>query len=695
MARQWFGRDRRPAEASESHPVQENPEDAEAPDTVDADALEDEVEAEPVEEDVSGSHAAEDHTPSEPDGPGLAARLAAASGHAIARLGTGAIARLPAIGAAMLPRLSRLVATIAGGLLLCASFPSVNWWWAAVVAAALLAWVLKHPATTLAGGFGYGFLFGLAFYLPLLPWISLLVGAVPWLALGTMCALFPGLFGFFAIVLRRLPGWPIWFALVWAGQEWLKSVFPFGGFPWGAVAYGQAEGPLLPLVQLGGVALLSVGVMLLGFSATAIALEIAKWWRTGSRVRAGAPAEAAEDAAPPPPAVVLPGVCICLVLFAAVIAWPQVRHSGAGSGGDPTVTVAAVQGNVPRLGLGFNEQRRAVLDNHVAETLRLAENVRAGAAPQPQFVIWPEDSSDIDPFVNADAAQRIAEAAHAINAPILIGSVLAVPGRDKEPVEYTNTAIVWNPVSGPADRHDKEIVQPFGEYLPMPWLFKQLSGYAGLAGNFIPGKGSDVVHIGGVPVGVATCWEVIFDRVPRKAVLNGAQLLAVPANNATFNKRMSEQQLAFAKVRAVEHDRYVVVAGTTGISAVIAPDGDELVRTDFFQPAYLDIQVRLKTKLTPATQWSPIVQWVLLAAAGAVILAGIRHNRSFPRSFRHRSRPSAESADGGVAAEEPRSDEEAPTTAHDAPPDTAGDYTPLHQKGGPQPRYLGRHRGDK
>ncbi|EUA89930.1 hypothetical protein I551_3573 [Mycobacterium ulcerans str. Harvey] len=86
----------------------------------------------------------------------------------------------------------------------------------------------------------------------------------------------------------------------------------------------------------------------------------------------------------------------------------------------------------------------------------------------------------------------------------------------------------------------------------------------------------------------------------------------MPSNNATFNKTMSEQQLAFAKVRAVEHDRYVVVAGTTGISAVIAPDGRELVRTDFFEPAYLDIQVRLKTRLTPATRWAPILQWLMV-----------------------------------------------------------------------------------
>jgi apolipoprotein N-acyltransferase len=711
MARQWFGRDKRPAEASEREvdPAEERPEiaeDDEAPEAADpqdedAEPHDDGAEPEPKDDDeadgASESRASEEHTPSPPEGPGLAGRLAAATGHAITRLGAGAIARLPVFGAALLPRLPRLVLSIGGGLLLCASFPSVNWWWAAIVAAALLAWVLKHPATTRAGGMGYGFLFGLAFYVPLLPWISSLVGAVPWLALATMCALFPGIFGFFAVIVRGLPGWPIWFALVWVAQEWLKSIFPFGGFPWGSVAYGQAEGPLLPLVQLGGVALLSMGVVLVGFSATAIALEIAKWWRTDSKARGGASTTAAQatDAAPLPPAVVLPGVCICLVLFAAVIVWPQVRHSGAGSGEEPTVTVAAVQGNVPRLGLEFNAQRRAVLDNHVDETLRLAEDVRAGSAPQPQFVIWPEDSSDIDPFVNADAAQRIAEAAHAINAPILIGAVLAVPGRDQGPVEYTNTAIVWNPVTGPADRHDKEIVQPFGEYLPMPWLFKYLSGYANRAGNFVPGKGSDVVQIAGVPVGVSTCWEVIFDRAPRKAVLNGAQLLAVPANNATFNKRMSEQQLAVAKVRAVEHDRYVVVAGTTGISSVIAPDGAELVRTDFFQPAYLDIQVRLKTQLTPATQWGPLVQWVLVAAAGAVILAGMRHNRWFPRPIRLRSRPSAESADRGAAPDEPRPDEEAPAAAHDASPDTGDDYTPLHQRGDPQPRYLGRHRGAK
>ena len=150
--------------------------------------------------------------------------------------------------------------------------------------------------------------------------------------------------------------------------------------------------------------------------------------------------------------------------------------------------------------------------------------------------------------------------------------------------------------TGPGERHDKKIVQPFGEYLPWRGFFRHLSSYADRAGYFVPGSGNGVVHAAGIPIGVTTCWEVIFDRAARESVLNGAQLLAVPANNATFDESMSAQQLAFARLRAVEHDRYVVVAGTTGISAMIAPDGRVLARTAFFEPAYLDAQVRLKSE---------------------------------------------------------------------------------------------------
>ena len=198
----------------------------------------------------------------------------------------------------------------------------------------------------------------------------------------------------------------------------------------------------------------------------------------------------------------------------------------------------------------------------------------------------------------------------------------------------TNTVIVWDPVRGPGERHDKQIVQPFGEYLPWRSFFSHLSSYANRAGYFVPVQGDGVVHAAGIPVGVTTCWEVIFDRAARESVVNGAQLLAVPTNNALFGPSMSEQQLAFAKVRAVEHDRYTVVAGTTGISAVIAPDGHETARTNFFEPAYLDKPVHLNVDVTPATRWGPAVAWVLIAVGGSALFVGILQNGWFIRRLR-------------------------------------------------------------
>jgi apolipoprotein N-acyltransferase len=519
---------------------------------------------------------------------------------------------------ALQSRMVRISVSVGAGLLLCLAFPPFGWWYLALLAVALLAWVLIAPETTKVGGFGYGFAFGLAFYLPLLPWISGLVGAVPWVLLAVLEALFVGVFGLLAVTVRRLPGWSLWFAGVWMVAEWLKSVVPFGGFPWGAVGFSQADSPLLVVAHFGGAPLVSFVVVLAGFSLTAVVMECVQWWGQADR---------SVDA----PAVVVPGACIVVVLMTVALAGPHVRQSGVGAGDEQTVTVAAIQGNVPRLGLEFNAQRRAVLDNHVRETMRLADDVRAGRAPAPAVVIWPENSSDIDPLANRDAAEQISMAAEAIRAPILVGAVIAAPGYSPGEPAALNTVIVWDGVDGPGARHDKKIVQPFGEYLPWRSFFSKLSSYADRAGYFVPGEGTGVVHAAGIPIGVTTCWEVIFDRAARESVLEGAQFLTVPANNATFNEAMSAQQLAFARLRAVEHDRYVVVAGTTGISAMIAPDGRELARTAFFEPAYLDTQIRLKSNITPATRWGPVVQALLVILGVGAVVAGMLHNGGFVR----------------------------------------------------------------
>ena len=198
-----------------------------------------------------------------------------------------------------------------------------------------------------------------------------------------------------------------------------------------------------------------------------------------------------------------------------------------------------------------------------------------------------------------------------------------------------NSMLVWTPTDGPVARHDKKILQPFGEYLPWRPFFRLFSDYADRAGFFVPGGGPAVVPIAGIPVGVATCWEAVFDRAPRESVSNGAQLLSIPTNNATFDETMSRQFLAIARIRAIEHRRPVVVAGTTGISALISSDGQILKESSFFTADHLVASMELNSDLTPATRWARALQGALTTAAIAALMTAAGRSKrrgSTPRT---------------------------------------------------------------
>src|SRR5690606_22574959 len=109
-----------------------------------------------------------------------------------------------------------------------------------------------------------GLAWGLAFFIPHLSWTAIVVGPAVAIALPVLEALFFALFGAAWSWARR--GAVIWrspvlqvlgFAALWVAVEELRAVAPFGGFPWGRLAFAQADSPLLRLAWLGGVPLLS------------------------------------------------------------------------------------------------------------------------------------------------------------------------------------------------------------------------------------------------------------------------------------------------------------------------------------------------------------------------------------------------------------------------------------------------------
>lgn len=523
------------------------------------------------------------------------------------------------------------VGTAAGaGLLLYVGAPPRELWWLAPIVFAVL-WAVLHGRPARAG-FGYGLAFGLGFFVPLLSWAGEFVGPLPWLALATVEALVLALAGAGVAVVSRLPAAPLWAAGVWVAAEALIGRAPFGGFPWGRVAFGQASGIFLPLAAIGGAPLLTAAVVLTGFGAGELLRRVStgSLWPLGSsavefgRLRT----------------VVVPALLAGGPLVAGILAAPMVATTTI----DGSAVVALVQGNVPRAGLDFNAQRRAVLDNHVARTMTLAADVAAGRYPRPALVIWPENSSDIDPLRNPDARAVIDRAARAIGVPILVGAVLRTGDG-----HTTNTAMVWNPRTGPGQRHDKRPM-PFAEYIPYRNFFRLFSAYVDRAGDFVPGNGDSAVDVGPARVGIAICSEVMFDDLVRQGVQSGAQLLAVPTNNATFGfTEMTYQQQAISRVRAVEHGRTVLVAATSGVSAVIAPDGAVEQQTKLFTPDALVAQVPLRSGTTLATRLGPTPEWLLVTLGLSGVAAALVVQSRAKAGQRRGPVPPKEDVDGGSA----------------------------------------------
>lgn len=503
-----------------------------------------------------------------------------------------------------------VLSAVASGLLLFLSFPPRPLWLLAPVGVALLVLVLRRFGTTESvskkSGFGYGFLAGLGFFVPLLPWIGVYVGPLPWLALAAAESLFIGLFGVLAVVVSRNRWWPVSTAAVWSLVEWARSSFPFGGFPWGRLSFGQPDSWLLPLASIGGAPLLSFGVALTGTGLAAIACTLAARKRRPIR------------------GMLIVSVAATSAASIVAVALLPTLVSNEPEAGERTITVAAIQGSVPRLGLDFNSQRRAVLDNHVRETFALADEVSAGRVDRPDLVVWPENASDIDPLRNADAASEITAASEAVGAPILVGTVLVNDDRTT-----TNSVIAWDGAEGPGERHDKKIIQPFGEYLPYRSFFRMFSEYADKAGYFIPGSGNGVVHSAGIAAGIATCYEVAFDRALTESVRSGAEFIAIPTNNATFgDTEMTYQQLAMSRIRAVEHGRSVVVAATSGVSAIVSPDGAIVDQTPLFVADALVAQIGLHSGTTVATDLGVWPERLLCVSAGLFLLFAVMRSRT-------------------------------------------------------------------
>ncbi|GAA1509035.1 apolipoprotein N-acyltransferase [Agromyces terreus] len=492
----------------------------------------------------------------------------------------------------LLPLWAAVVAAVAGGLVYDLGFPGLSWWPLAFAGIALA--LVSLIGRSSWGAALVGLAFGLAFYLQQVSWTALYLGPVPWLALSILESAFVAGGGvLIALAYRWVPRasevvWvrvlvlPALIAGLWCLREAVVGTFPYGGFPWGRAALSQSESPFADVVSW-------VGSTGLGFVMVFIVASAVEWVRLGSRrgIRSLIPAVA---------------VAVAAML---VPAW-QTADAG-------TLRVASVQGDGPA---GYFDEREAgdVLLAQLDATQPVLDE------PDVDVLLWPEGGSDIDPNRSdrvADVFDRLSER---MDAPVLLNTV-TMRGE-----EYFNTSMLWRDGKGAVATYDKRHPVPFGEYIPdRDFYYAIAPDLIGLVQRgYTPGTNPPVFDLGDAVTGLAICFDVIYDDLVWEAVDDGAQVFMFQTNNADFRGTdENEQQLAIARLRAIETGRSVVNISTVGTSQVIDPAGRTIDSLPAYEPGAMVTDVALRDGSTPAVTlgvWLPsVLVWgalVGLLAAG-------------------------------------------------------------------------------
>jgi apolipoprotein N-acyltransferase len=522
----------------------------------------------------------------------------------------------------ILPLVPAIIVAAGAGLLLDTAFPDKGWWFTAFPAIALA--LIAMQGRRVGSAILVGLVFGGAFYWPHIEWASEFLGVLPWSALAAVMTLWNGAgAALIALAYRWIPRvWagpaarlllvPAVIAGLWTAREAIASVWPYGGFSWGRVAFSQSDSPLSPLFAWLGASGVSFAMVFL------VALAVA----------------AAQEAIRNPRQSLALGALVTVGAVVLVIIPPWTTLPGTAPDSAPTLRVGAVQGATKA---GYFDPPDAFGDN-------LIEQV---AATEPLYtedvdvVVWPEGASDANPLNYAWAADLWDEVSRRAGAPLIGGTIttrqLDKVDADGAPMpEYFNTVMLWEAESRESrvlDYYDKKHPVPFGEYVPDRAFWRQFAPdlIDLIQREYTPGTTDSVFDLGdGVIVGHAICFDIVDDQLLTEIVEQGGQIVFAETNNADFGRTdESVQQLAIARIRAIETARTVVNISTVGTSAIVLPDGTIEQQLPWYEPGVMVADVPLLTTVTPAVLIGRQLEWLaaIVGLAGLVIAGAAARKR--------------------------------------------------------------------
>jgi apolipoprotein N-acyltransferase len=363
--------------------------------------------------------------------------------------------------------------------------------------------------------------------------------------------------------------------------EAIRWVVPFGGVPMSSLAMGPIDTYLVDVVRVGG-PLLLIGAI--GLVAIMVEGALSTRFRTviGSLVAVG----------------ILVGVA-------------QVAPTGRS---EDVIMASVVQAGGELGTRAASSDQVAVLDRHLAA-------IEANPIDT-DLMVWSESSvTTFAPLEQSRELSILSELATDLNT-VIVANFSEIDGDN-----FRNASVSIDPGMGLIDRYDKVHLVPFGEYIPLRGLIENFADLSLISREALPGSGPGIIKSRLGPIGNVISFEVYFPERVRSGIRSGARIITNPTLASSYtNSLVPEQSLASARLRAVESDRWVLQASTTGYSAIVAPDGKVVARSNLKQQTVLTSQVQLRTGDTWATRFGklPISILATLLLGGSALVGSRR-----------------------------------------------------------------------
>ena len=474
---------------------------------------------------------------------------------------------------------------IIAGLLYFLSFPPYDFWYLIFPALYLFYYSLLSSKKS----FLSGFIFGCVAYGVILLGIQS-IGLEAWIPLTILMGLMYGVFSKLFSYLNVKSGNNFYVLLAaLAVFDLIRAYFPFGGFPWGfpstVLLTGLIDSPLFFEVPLIFRNFGPTGSSLL---LQSLPLVIALGVFSKSK-----PKNYLKDYS-----------IFLLIIFTIFISNYIVNDYQHTQLETSELNITIVQGNSPCPGAKnkCSNERQKIYDSHLAQTQSLEGNF--------DLVVWPESSTGFnnDPGVHSRVQNDVSTEALRLDSYFLIGG-----DRPVQKEYFENYGIFINREGEVVDQYLKQHPVPFGEYIPFRKYLDWIPPLALVPRDMIRGDGQKIFMVNDTKISTVISFEGSFQRYIRNSVLDGAELVVILTNQASYGESgMSDQFILMSRANAISNERPIVHAAITGKSAFIDHNGKVISKTELFETTTLNEKLEVRQTETPYSKYGNYLNYIFI-----------------------------------------------------------------------------------